>query len=314
MHTTEGPLSEDSHARPMSTARSLSTGKQCDGVRRVSTWLPDERYDPKMPPDRVSLTSAQIDQAALHLLAARRAAQPGPRLPDACRPLELCDALAIQRRVQALLGVATGGWKCSLPTPERSISYAAIFAPSISRTSPYRVATRTRLARIEPEIAFVLGRDLPTRNRPYSEDDVRSAIAETRLVLEILGSRYAEPGAVGFAELLADQVSNEGLHVGPVLDRALSRPLAAFPIAVDGPSGSLHRREGRHPDGHPLRPLVWLANELASNPAVGGLKATEIVTTGSYAGALEVPLQTPLKVTFGDFGEIALTCAAEVSR
>ena len=157
------------------------------------------------------------------------------------------------------------------------------------------------------EIAFVLGRDLPPRGEPYSEAEVRASIAETRLVLEILGSRYADAGAVGFAETLADQVNNEGLFVGPVVEDGLSRPLSGFPIAVDGPSGSLLRRDGRHPDGHPLRPLVWLANELAAHAS--GLKAGEIVTTGSYAGALEVPLRTPLRIAFGDLGWIAIECA-----
>jgi len=266
-----------------------------------------------MAADRTPLTPAQIDRAALHLLAARRALQPGPRLPEACRPSLLRDALAIQRRLQALLAVATGGWKCSLPTPERALSYAAIFAPSISRTSPYVVATRAKVARIEPEIAFVLGRGLPPRARPYGEEEVRASIAETRLVLEILASRYADPGAVEFAEVLADQIVNEGLFIGPVVEDALSRPLAQFPVSVDGPEQEpLHRRDGRHPDGHPLRPLVWLANELAADAALGGLKAGEIVTTGSYAGALEVSFQTPLHIRFGSLGEIAVTCVAAV--
>lgn len=258
------------------------------------------------------LTPVQLDQAARHLLAARRAEQPGARLPESCRPTELEDSLAIQRRVQASLGVTTGGWKCSLPTSGRELSYAAIFTPSIGRASPCRVAARNRIARIEPEIAFVLGRDLPPRARPYSEAEVREAVGETRLVLEILGSRYADPAVVSFPELLADQVSNQGLFVGPVLDDAFSRPLEHFALQVDAPAGALHRRDGRHPDGHPLRPLVWLANELASNAR--GLEAGQIVTTGSYAGALEVPFQTPLRITFGDLGEIAIECVAALSN
>ncbi len=258
------------------------------------------------------LTAAQIDQAARHLLAARRAGQAGSRLPESCRPTELEDALSIQQRVQALLGSTTGGWKCSLPTVERPLSYAAIFASSIARSSPCRARARAGIARIEPEIAFVLGRDLSPGARPYREDEVRAAISETRLVLEILGSRYADAAAVTFPELLADQVSNEGLFVGPVLEHAFSHPLEAFPIAVDRPAGPLHRRDGRHPDGHPLRPLFWLANHLATRNPVGGLRAGQIVTTGSYAGALEVPVGMPLRVGFGGLGEIAveLTTAA----
>jgi 2-keto-4-pentenoate hydratase len=256
------------------------------------------------------LTTAQRDEAARHLLAARRARQPGPRLPHACRPSDLEDALAIQRRVQELLGVATGGWKCSVPTAERAISCAAIFAPTIARASPCPVIAHGGVVRIEPEIAFVLGRDLPPRATPYSEAEVLAALAETRLVLELLDSRYADPAAVTFPELLADQVSNQGLFVGPILHDAFRRSLEEFPIAIEAPAGALHRREGRHPDGHPRRPLVWLANFLAGRVETRGLKSGEVVTTGSYAGALEVPAATPLSVRFGDLGEIRVELVA----
>ena len=256
------------------------------------------------------LTTAQRDEAARHLLAARRTRQPGPRLTESCRPTAIDDALAVQQRVQELLGVASGGWKCSLPTAERPVAYAAIFAPAIARASPCAVIAHGGRVRIEPEIAFVLGRDLPARDTPYSEAELRAAIGETRLVLEALDSRYADPSGLTFPELLADQVSNQGLFVGPVLDEALSRPLEGFAIAIDGPAGPLHRRDGHHPDGHPLRPFLWFANFLATRDEVGGLEAGQIVTTGSYAGALDVPVPASLAVRFGDFGEISVDLVA----
>lgn len=263
-----------------------------------------------MPRVPLMLTTAQCDQAARHLLAARRARQSGLRLAEACRPTELEDALAIQRRVQELLGFSTGGWKCSMPTQERAISCAAIFAPTIVRASPWHVIDHGGVARIEPEIAFVLGRDLPQRTTPYSEAEVCAAIAETRLVLELLDSRYTDPASVSFPEMLADQVSNQGLFVGPVLDDGLRRQLDGMPIVVDTPAATLHAREGRHPDGHPLRPLVWLANFMAARTGVGGLRSGTIVTTGSYAGALAVPIGIPLRVQFGGLGEIAVELMA----
>jgi 2-keto-4-pentenoate hydratase len=255
------------------------------------------------------LTTAQCDVAARHLLAARRARQSGARLAESCRPAGLEDALAIQRRVQELLGFPTGGWKCSAPTVERAISCAPIFAPTIARGSPCPAVASGGRVRIEPEIAFVLGQDLPCRTAPYGEAEVCAAIAETRLALELLDSRYADPAAVTFAELLADQVSNQGLFVGPVVPDAMSRQLDGFAIVIEAPTGMLHTRAGRHPDGHPLRPLVWLANFLASRTETGGLRANAIVTTGSYAGALEVPVGTPLRVRFGDLGQIDLELA-----
>ena len=67
-------------------------------------------------------------------------------------------------------------------------------------------------------------------------------------------------------------------------------------------------RDGRHPDGHPLVPLVWLANFLPTQGTY--LRAGQIVTTGSYAGALDVPLDTPLTVAFGDLGTLNVELTA----
>ncbi|MEO6565337.1 MAG: 2-keto-4-pentenoate hydratase, partial [Casimicrobiaceae bacterium] len=37
------------------------------------------------------------------------------------------------------------------------------------------------------------------------------------------------------------------------------------------------------------------------------LRAGQVVTTGSYAGIIEVPLDTPLTFGYGDFGRLAAT-------
>jgi 2-keto-4-pentenoate hydratase len=76
---------------------------------------------------------------------------------------------------------------------------------------------------------------------------------------------------------------------------------------VSTPAGVLMTRDGKHPDGHPLRPLYWLINYLAERGEP--LRAGQIVTTGSYAGVLEVPLDTPLTFKYGDFGSLSLTLA-----
>jgi 2-keto-4-pentenoate hydratase len=266
------------------------------------------RFAASQSSSELNLTPAQIDQAAEHLLAARRARQPGARLPESCRPAELADAIAIQRRVQALLGAATGGWKCSLPTQERATVYAPIFAASIRRDSPCPVVAHGPTVKIEPEIAFVLRRSLTPREHAYGESEVRAAIGETRLVLELLDSRYADPASASFAEILADQINNQGLLVGPVLARGLDARLEGFQVAVEASGRRLHASDGRHPDGHPLQPLVWLASYLAQ--LGDGLPAGSIVTTGSYAGALEVPIATPLTIRFGELGQIAVTLVA----
>jgi 2-keto-4-pentenoate hydratase len=244
----------------------------------------------------------QREAAAQFLAAARRTGKPGPRLPEDLRPRDLDAALVIQRRVVGLLGQPIGGWKCSVPSEARALNVAPIFASTIFRKSPCAIVTTGPIARIEPEVAFVMGRDLPKRNTPYTDAEIRSAIAEPRLVLELLGTRYADPAAASWPEMMADFVQNQGLFVGPLFPGGLGAALESFPVTIRTPAGALSTHNGRHGDGHPLRPLYWLANFLADRDE--GLRAGQVVTTGSYAGAIEVPVGTPLTVTFGDLGNI----------
>jgi len=130
-------------------------------------------------------------------------------------------------------------------------------------------------------------------------------VQEARFVLELMGSRYAESTGISFPELLADSVSNQGLFVGPIVNDALSRPLEAFPITVRRNEETLMAKEGKHPDGHPLRPLYWLANYLARRG--DHLRAGMIVTTGSYCGVIDAPLDVPLTIVYGDLGSLAVT-------
>jgi 2-keto-4-pentenoate hydratase len=248
------------------------------------------------------VSSAGVEIAAQHLMAARRARRPGNRLPVECRPADCDGALAIQRRVTELIGEPIAGWKCGPPLPGR-INLAPIMGPTIfwesSPSNNCPVFTEEPTMGIEPEVAFVLGCDLAPRAAPYTESEVRSAIAETRLVLELLRGRYADLAAVSFEEKLADSLTNQGLFVGPVVEEGLGRKLDGFPVTVEG---VVH--EGRHPAGHPLAPLYWLANYLSAHGE--GLVRGQIVTTGSYCGVLELAVGVPLRIEFGGLGVLSV--------
>jgi 2-keto-4-pentenoate hydratase len=86
----------------------------------------------------------------------------------------------------------------------------------------------------------------------------------------------------------------------------LNVPLATLALSFEG---ALNRTiDGRHPDGDPLKPLVWLVNFLASRG--DAVRAGQIVTTGSYAGAIDVPLGDALTVRFGELGSLSVTLTA----
>lgn len=263
---------------------------------------------PQHPDGSPSMPTPAQESAAQYLYTARVRGTPGARIPEAERPADIEDALAIQQRVAALVGQDIGAWKCSVPSAARPVLAAPIFAPTIHRGSPCPLPAAGGVAKIEPEVAFMLGRDLPPRATPYTEEEIRAAIGTAHLVVELIGARYSDPGSVTFPELLADSVANAGLFVGPAFARPFERTLEHFPLVVRSAAGPLHTRGGKHPDGHPLLPLYWLANYLAAHGP--HLRAGQIVTTGSYAGVLEVPVQTPLTFVYGDLGEFTVTFAA----
>ncbi len=259
------------------------------------------------------MSSSSCEAAAQYLAAARRARRSGERLPESSRPTDCESAIAIQHRVSELLGERIGGWKAASPSQDK-ISLGPIYASDIYATSPCPVRPRTGKARIEPEVAFVLGHDLGPRAQPYTESEVRAAISETRLALEILGGRFADSDNVPFPEKLADALNNQALFIGPEVPGALDKKLDAMPITVDGPDGFQVSRDGVHPSGHPLAPLLWLANFLSARGQ--GLKKGQIVTAGSYCGVLDLPLGKPLRVTFGGLGvlSVELADASETGR
>src|SRR5262245_59025041 len=185
-----------------------------------------------------------VEQAAQYLVNARRNGA-GARLAEADRPVDVDTALAIQARIGELLGESIGGWKCSVPAGDRTV-----VAP-IWRSFIYNGAKCPALSgSIEPEIAFVLAQDLPPRAQPYSQAEVRTAIGETRLVLELIGSRFQQPKDASFLEKLADSASNQGLYLGPVVAGGPPPGLAHFPISIVARGKNIFEVEGKHPDGH----------------------------------------------------------------
>lgn len=236
------------------------------------------------------------EQAAQYLVSARRNG-PAPRFPEELRPVDLDSALAIQARIGELLGETVGGWKCSVPAGERTV-----VAPLWKSTIHSGPKCPALSGSIEPEIAFVLAQDLPSRAEPYSEAEVRAAIGETRLVLELIASRFQQPKETTMLERLADSFANQALYLGPVVAGGPTPEMSHFPISIESRGKNVFEVEGKHPDGHPLAPLVWLANFLSSRNQ--GLRAGEVVTTGSYAGVIEVPVNDPLRVVFNGFGSI----------
>ena len=243
--------------------------------------------------------------AATILVTRRRSGEQGPRLPESCRPADLDAALAIQAAVTAQLGDRIAAWKCGLPAAGRVV-LAPIYAGTVHTDSnaPCTVWVRAGQARVEPELAFILGHDLPVRESPYTPAEVDAAIARTHLALELIDSRYGDAADASFAENLADGLVNQGLFIGPQVDGAAARAASAMPFSISCATGATNELAGQHPNGDPRAPLYWLAEYLRSTGR--GLLAGQAVITGSYAGCIELPPEQEIAIRYGELGTLTV--------
>lgn len=254
-----------------------------------------------------------IQQAASLLVTRRIDGSQGERLPDSCRPQDLATAIAIQNTVSEqwceTMDDSIGAWKCGLPSPDK-IVVAPIYTRTIDSVAPVTLWPQNHRARVEPELAFFFGRDLPPRAEPYTEAEVDAAISRTHLALELINSRYAEPKTCSFAEMLADGLVNQGLFIGPQVDSEKAKTAAEFAIEVSCGNGEHSQHQGRHPNLAPRAPLYWLVEFLRIQGKA--ILAGQAVITGSFAGVIELPLDTPIDIHYAGLGSLTASFRAKL--
>jgi 2-keto-4-pentenoate hydratase len=248
-------------------------------------------------------------RAAQFLLGLRG---PGPRpssLPHELSPQSEQEAYRVQREVARALGAHAGGWKVAMSSADRGTS-APIFDHHIY-PSPARVPCWDGDSLgIEPEVAFSLRRDLPPLpdGARYQREQLIEAIDAAYAGIEIVTSRFQSHDGAPPLDRLADNISNGGLVVdAPCHDwRRLDLRTVPLHLTLQGPDGTRteHASRGGHPLGDPLAALLWLVNDRAQGGT--GMRAGELITTGSYAGLRYAPRGTRVSVEFAGLGTTTL--------
>ncbi|MEO8059465.1 MAG: hypothetical protein ABI671_14200 [Burkholderiales bacterium] len=255
-----------------------------------------------------------MNEAALALADARRSAMALPALPPGAVASDLSGAYALQRAVAASFGTVRG-WKVSgLNTAQQHAMGVPrpVGGPLLEpwfHTAPATFALSAFIApRLECELAFELARDLPERDTPYTRAEVAAAISALRIGVEVTDSRL--PPASPFLAELADGFNNGAYVVGPACADWQHIDFASHSIALATATRvatiELARGSGQPVlDGDPFGAVVLLAN--AQPPGYGGLRAGQIVTTGTCTGAVAVPGRCTVDADFGTLGRITLT-------
>ena len=162
--------------------------------------------------------------------------------------------------------------------------------------------SRFHMIGIEVEIAFRVGRELTRAGRKYSPSEVVSAIETMIASIEIVDTRFNNWDTVDKMSLLADNQSNGAFVSGSGLadwrDVILSQQTAR--LSVDGNIAA--EVVGRGAGVSVVDQLTWLANHCAAR--CGGLRAGDIVTTGSWAGIVFVSPGAKIRAEFPGIGEV----------
>lgn len=236
------------------------------------------------------------DAAELLLSARRDPTQPLLALPRAVAPKTEGQAQLIQREVMAALG-PIGGWKVGSPSPDGPCHCSPMPRSGI-KPSPAQVDDApARL--VEAEVAVLIGRDLPTREIPYSRDEVLAAIESAHPAIEILQPRFADPDAQDALSGLADSLGHGGFVHGPAVPGWHGVDLLAESVTLLADGAAVKRRQG-NPAGDMIRLVIWLAND--GSTWAGGLKAGQWVTTGSWTGKDQVAANVPIEARFDRMG------------
>jgi 2-keto-4-pentenoate hydratase len=227
-----------------------------------------------------------VRAAAAFLAEARLGRTRMSGLPPELRPADVAAAYRVQDALHvALAGAGLGplaGYKigCTTPVMQQYLKIDHPCAGGVFAARVYRDAACLRHGAfvrvgVECEIAVLLGRDLPRRDRPYAPAEVAPAVEACAPAVEIVDDRWLDYGAVDTPTLIADDFFNSGCVLGPPcrFDPALDLASVRGAMSVNG--RGVGRGTGTDALGSPLHALAWLAS------ARGGLKAGEFVLTGS---------------------------------
>jgi 2-keto-4-pentenoate hydratase len=231
-------------------------------------------------------------------------------LPEDCRPHTRTEGYAIQAAMASLSGQPVMGWKIAATTlsGQKHINVDGPIAGRLLRQKVLAPGAAVSLGdnhmRVaEAELVFRFATDLPPRNTPYEPAEVMDAIDAVLAGIEVPDSRYEDFCVVGDAQLIAENACAAWFVLG---EEALTDwhrlDLKTHPVRVFRNGELAGEGIGAMVLGDPKIALVWIANELS---ALGlGLKAGDVVTTGTVVTPVRVEPGDAIHCDFGELGQL----------
>jgi 2-keto-4-pentenoate hydratase len=230
-------------------------------------------------------------------------------LDDVRQPKSGQEAYAIQHEIAALCGEPARGFKVGSTSLEAQRLLGTDEPGSGLLLAPYVYESPARISiepahtpAVEGEFAFRLDRDLPPRAAPYAIDEIAD-VAAVAGAIEVVGTRFAG-GLAGKGRWLvtADCGANIAFVGGPWRHDWRRLDLKTHPVAMTINGAVRGTGTGERALGDPMNVLLWLQQSAAGR----GLKAGEIVSTGTCTGLDPVRPGDRVQADFGDLGVVEI--------
>jgi 2-keto-4-pentenoate hydratase len=195
------------------------------------------------------------------------------------------------------------GWKVGLTSAAIQQQFGChepVFGCILSNVSSGHVFSASELIApgCESELCMRIDRDLPA---DVTVDEVRKAISVVYPSLEIIETRGPFTAQLSLA--LADNAQQKTIVMGQAT--ALPRSLELVEAKVVINDVEVATGLGTAVLGNPLNSIVWLARKLAEFGR--GLKAGEIVMTGSFTRQFPLAAGDRVRVSFSGIGDVETT-------
>jgi 2-oxo-3-hexenedioate decarboxylase len=222
--------------------------------------------------------------------------------------LDLAAAYRVQRELRSAAGTLVG-WKLGVTSRAKQAQvglsdpiYGFLAAANVVEPGEPLDTAPLIQPRCEPEIVFVLGRDL---SGPHvTAADVLAASSGVAVGIEVLDSRYHDYKFT-MADVVADNTSAARFVVGtPVPAAGIDVRLVGVLLEKNGEL--VATASGAASLGHPAAAVAWLVRRLAASGE--GLAAGEVVLSGGLTAATPVVPGDVVTVSIDRLGTVELAC------
>ncbi|AMJ59493.1 hypothetical protein [Bosea sp. PAMC 26642] len=220
-------------------------------------------------------------------------------------PASLREGFDVQAAVARNLGHVEAGWKVAIAADGTAVA-GLMPGPWLKPGDTYHGAIGAEL-RVEIELGLRLGRDVPRRpGQPYSRAELLACCDKAFLGIEIVESRLADwSGNVAFPLWLGDAMGHGGYVIGPDLDIKVLDDVSGLTCFIALNGVTLYDQPAVHANGDPMTPFLAWAN--CKDEFMGGLRAGQIVTTGSLCGGVLSPGKGEILTRLSPLADVSLT-------